>query len=460
MKAIAEKLRVPVRSVGMKLMVLILSSILACVMTVGWMAHAKAKDIVESKVSEAGLQTVIQLANNLDTVFRTYEDLSMQLLVDPDFQELVRKLVRNDPAFSRSELTGKLKDRLKSYITGNVSISGVMLIPLNPELGVIHAGSAQADRAAPLQKTDWYKQAMDKDGKVLWIPPQADGLTVKPAPPSIGLARVVKDSMSNKPMYLLLMEIHLSSVTKLFDGVMLGEGSMLTILDGQDRYISAPTAEETGQTAAVRLPEVGEDNRSDAVKSAAAGGSEVLAVYSVLNRTGWRLLGTVPVQELVKDAEEIRTMTLLTAGAAAVIAAGIGALVLLSIGRPLVRLRDLMNEGAAGNLAIRSSAKKRLDEIGELSASFNLLMDRIQGLTEQAALSAEEILRTAAELSSASGKTALSAKEIAVASGEIAGGAEGLAEEAEKGADWTSGMVGIVSQVIRTNEAMRTPLKK
>ncbi|MNZ73064.1 Methyl-accepting chemotaxis protein McpC [compost metagenome] len=165
-------------------------------------------------------------------------------------------------------------------------------------------------------------------------------------------------------------------------------------------------------------------------------------------------MGAVPVNELVKDAKAIQSLTWITVFIAALIAIAIGVVVIQTIAQPLVKLRNLMNEGASGNLTVRSEMKKRSDEIGELSNSFNQMMGQIKALAVQTTRSADDVLLTATELTEASRKTAISAREIAVATEEIAGGATSLAVEAERGTDLTGNIDAQMKKVIAANQQM------
>jgi methyl-accepting chemotaxis protein len=167
----------------------------------------------------------------------------------------------------------------------------------------------------------------------------------------------------------------------------------------------------------------------------------------------WEVVGNIPVSILVKDASAIRDLTWIMSIISALIAAGIGLLIVWSVGRPLGRLRTLMNEGERGNLTVRSNLRRR-DEIGEVADSFNRMMEQITGLVLRTTESAAEVLATAASLSEASRKTATSAKEIAVATEEIAGGATNLAVESERGSEMTGQIGEQVQMVISANQEM------
>ncbi|MDF2671581.1 MAG: chemotaxis protein [Paenibacillus sp.] len=179
-----------------------------------------------------------------------------------------------------------------------------------------------------------------------------------------------------------------------------------------------------------------------------------MIVYDLVNRANWYLTSNVPVEVLVKEADKIASLTWKLIIAAAIVASLLGLLVMRMIGAPLVSMRNLMMQGARGNLVVRTNFKGRRDEIGQLGDSFNQMMDQITHLVRQTNESAREVLNTATELSDASKKTALSAKEIAVATEEIASGASSLAMEAERGNDLTSNINIKVNQVVSANEQM------
>lgn len=448
------KLTNPVKSVGTKLFFIIFFSIIACVLTVGLLAYSQSKTIVERKVSEASYQTVSQVASNMDVIFKMYEDLSLQILIDKDFHSIVRTIQDGEDDYTKFEATRKLGEKMQSYVMGNNTIVGMVLLPVVPDLDIVTVGSATNLKAEALMEREWFKEANERSGRTLWIPPSEEGLASMSEAPSIGLARLIKDSTSNAASYILMMEISLSSLKDRYNDVQLGDGSHISILDDNGNYVAANDDKMLAQPAHIDLPTEGEEAYQGSVKTTSESGEAVLAAYKTFETMDWKLVGTIPVNELVKDAEVIRNMTWITAAVAVLIAIAIGALVIVTIARPLVGIRNLMNEGAGGNLTVRSSMKMRKDEIGELGNSFNLMMTQITALAEQTTRSAEEVLKTATELSEASRKTSMSAKEIAVATEEIAGGATSLAVEAERGTDLTGNINEQMKKVVEANEQM------
>lgn len=442
-----------VRTVGVKLFVIIFVSIICCVMTVGLVAHSKAKSIVEQQVSDASFQTINQVTNILDIVFKSYEDLTLQVLIDQEIQEQLNILEKSGDQFEALQASRAVSDRLSNYIMGNTTVLGAALIPINQELDMITVGSSNGKKADEFVEKEWFKAAQEQRGRVFWIEPQESGIVSSSSNETFGMARLVNPAGLNNP-YVLVIDMNKNVITERYSDVNFGEGSELAIVNINNNYVITDRLGMTGQPFNVALPTEEEQAAQGKENFITTDGDEVLAAYQTSELSGWRLVATIPVEKLVEDAGIIRTLTWIMVGLAAIIAIGIGVLVLNTVAKPLVKLRNLMGEGARGNLTVRSDMKKRQDEIGELSDSFNDMMIQITELAKQTTLSAEEVLLTANDLTDASKKTATAAKEIAVATEEIAGGATSLAVEAEKGSDITNQMNDQMKTVIAANGEM------
>ncbi|MFC3343874.1 methyl-accepting chemotaxis protein [Paenibacillus abyssi] len=440
------------KSVGVKLFLLIFSSILICVLVVGLFSYNISKQIIEDKVAQSSEQTISQTAGKLDVLFQNYEDLSLQLIFDNEIQNNIAALRTSKEAFVVFETTKKIETKFQSLILSNRSIAGGHLIPLSDEYPGINGGGANLSYDN-VSENAWFQDVLALDGRPLWLPTRLNGYSGTGGEHTFGLARVVKSTGTNDPVYVLLIEIRYSELQNQLTGLALGSNSTVKIVDSGNSIIYSEDEKELSTINAVAIPQEIADNTAYSIRSQNGKGEQVLAPYNKFKLMDWRLLGEIPVNELVKDALYIRNMTWIMAGIAALIAIGIGYLVLRMIAFPLMQLRNLMNQGEQGNLTVRSELKQR-DEIGQLANSFNQMMEKITALVNQTNQSAQEVLNTAGELSNASNKTAVSAKEIAVATEEIATGATSLATEAERGSDLTSNIGTQMKSVMEANNQM------
>ena len=440
----------PFQSVGIKLFLYIMGGILACVITMGMLAYNQSKAIIERKVSESSQQTINQLGANLNNILKSYEELTLQIMIDNEFHKNTDTIIASGDEYSKFESTKLLTTKLQSFIFSNANITGMALIPLNNKLGVIAAGSSQVSKVESEAKEEWVQEVIDAQGKIVWLPSRQEAITHTNATPSFGIARVIKNPSSSVASYILVIDILTKDIQEQINNVSLGSESIITVVNSENEYMVNYDSSLIANSAPFQLD--GSEANSTRVTLDNIG--EVLLMHKKLEFADWSLTGQIPVKALVEDADVIGRLTLTVAIAAAIIAILISFVVILTISRPLVQLRNLMTEGAKGNLTVRSKNNNRKDEIGQLNKSFNSMMIQITALASQTKNSAEAVMVTAKTLTNASSKTAISAKEIAVATEEIANGSTSLAVEAERGNDLTIMINDQMKQVLTANLEM------
>ncbi|GMK38316.1 chemotaxis protein [Paenibacillus sp. CCS19] len=447
----------PQRSVGAKLFLFIFVSILACVLVVGTLAYNKSKSIIRENAANSNYETIQQAAGKLKLLFDNYESLTLQVLVDTSIQEQLGILRDDNTAkFESFQASTKINTMLQKYIFSNNSIAQGYMIPLKDSAYFIGSTSFDQELA---EKSEWFQTIKDSKGQIFWIETQPKGLAGKSAEPTFAIARLLKNSTTSESLYILVFEIKLSAIQEALGDISLGDGSVVSIVDTKNRYVMYPGedgAAKLGTDVDITLPafEVDGDN-GGSLETSDASGESVIAAYSEVNSSGWRIVGKTPVNELVKDANAIYVLTFVVTAVAALAAVVICYFMIRMFANPLVQLRNLMNEGERGNLSVRLHLNRK-DEIGQLTDSFNRMMSEITSLVDQTNGTADEVLATASVLTEASRKTAVSAKEIAVATEEIAGGATSLAVEAERGSDLTTTINTQMQNLLNTNQSMET----
>ncbi|WP_442955083.1 methyl-accepting chemotaxis protein [Paenibacillus sp. JJ-100] len=441
----------PVKSVGVKLFLVFFTAIMVVVISLGLMSYSKAKNTIEANASRANQETMDQTKQKLDIILERFVDTSTQIFFDPEMQSLLQKMsAPNQAAYDTYINSSSINKQLSNIAFTNKSMEAIYLVPTDESKSVMGTGS-NTSTLGGIRQEDWYKQLISQGG-YRWLPTdlKEDGTA-----PTFKIARSMKNLQGTSQSYVLIIELKLEVLEDQLKSLDLGEGSALQLIAPDNRVVASSIPDRTGkETELAFVKDLKEAAGSTTTEYDVDGKStNMLVVYSTLESSGWKLIGMIPTSMLVKDAEGILTMTLWMALAFAALAVVIGVWMVRMIARPLGKLKDLMQEGAKGNLKVRTPFSSQ-DEIGQLSAAFNTMMEQITKLVEQTNRSAQEVLDTATELSNASKKTAVSASEIAVATEEIAGGAGSLATEAERGNELTDNISRQMESVIAANEEM------
>ncbi|WP_052087731.1 methyl-accepting chemotaxis protein [Paenibacillus wynnii] len=429
----------PSKSVGVRLFLIFFIATMVLVLSLGYTSYSVAKQTIEDNALKSSEQTIVQTANKLDVVLLRFEDNLQQMFYNQQIKDAVKQANMD----SKTTLT-----ELGNWLSNNKEVQAVYLFPLNETLPVVAAGTLDDAFQKAAKSSTWFKQ-LQKEPTSLWI-------TEAQTPKSPGVLHLAKSIANggNNGGFIVVCDIKSTVMGNQLSGVDLGEGSYIQLMTAQDQVIASSLAEGADSylslggtlfkgvtSAAGSLPTVDEN------------GESILAVYSTVVNSKWKVLGVVPEGNLVKDAGRILQTTYMVVAGAAVIAILVGLWMMRMVSRPLSTLKELMFEGSEGNLSVRTKVTSR-DEIGQLSESFNTMMERITELVNHTNEAALEILATADELSGASRKTAVAASDIASATEEIAGGAGSLALEADRGNELASRISEQMDTVIAANREM------
>jgi methyl-accepting chemotaxis protein len=438
----------PLKSVGLKLFLMFFVSILVFVLVVGLISYQISKGIIKEKVANASVQTITQAGQKIDFQMQTYENATLQILLDKDLQDLLFGLGASQmDSYEALELNRKISDKLTSMVYSNKQIKVLQLYKESGDLITIVGGSSGS--AGNQAGQDWFKKTTANGGKSTWLNSKSAGYSGLANTFAIG--RVLKNTSTGSTAGVVLIEYSTDLLNTEISGIQLGDNSEVSVMTADNKYIATKNNVNIEKDTRIQLSKEQLAKVSDSFDSKDA----ELVTYYKSSVSGWYLVGSVPVVSLVQDANKIFKATLIIALVAAVIATLIGLFVARMIGRPLINLRNLMQKGSQGNLTVRANYKSQ-DEIGQLGNSFDEMMQQITTLVQQTSQSAQLVLETSAELANSSKTTATAAREIAVATDEISSGAAGLATESEKGSELTHHIGQQMKQVIEANLEMGT----
>ncbi len=422
----------PSRSVGAKLFILFFVSVIILVSISGFTSYLTSKSTITDQVSEFSQQAIVQAKEKMDLVLNKYTELSLQFLTDAEIQETIGTIDRGtEDNFALYEMKASLDNKLNGITMANNELHSIFYFDLEGNL-VSSGGSVTSATKTGIAEQAWFQQALET-GNIVWLNTIPGGVMGNSQESTFGLARLIRTTSTNSDTGVLLIEIKASAFQQHLANLELGESGVKYIVNANNELIYSENQDDIGTV----LEEIALAKEDGQVITEAHyyenDGNLIIHDKFHADNNDWFLIGSVEVDELTEEATgQIMTMTSLIIGLAVLVAIGVGYVMVHMIARPLIGLRNLMNEGEQGNLSVRTSIRSK-DEIGQLGESFNRMMEQISLLVKQTNQSALDVLATATELSNVSKQTALSSKEISMATEQIASGASTLASEAEKG---------------------------
>lgn len=420
------------RSVGMKLFVILFSSIVLLSSVLGLTSYFSAKEIITNEVAAASSQSVVQAADKLDFVLAEYESLSRQFALDSALKGDLEKINSSEiTTVAKVAAEDRIRRKLDLVKGSDERMNSVRLVSksLVEAESYKSAGSSNIRSDEGIQER--LKQIADAKGEPVWFPVREKGFFDAYTEPSLTMGRLLRNLLNPEAEYYMLIEVKGESITEMLSNLKIGMTGEISILNTEGNIVYAADQTKLGQASYIKVTEEQAAKQTHSFTAEDEKGSSQLIVYQPLTTSNWTLMGYAPVNDFTKSADKLLYITLSVVLAAALIALCIGYILVRLVGRPLGKLAILMEEGERGNLRVRTNFKGK-DEIGRLGQSFNQMMEQISLLARQSGLSADEVLVTSEQLVQASSTTSLHAREVAAATGEIALGAASLAAEAEK----------------------------
>ena len=446
--------KIHIRSVGVKLFVILFCTIVLLSSVLGLTSYYAAKGIITDEVASASSQSIVQAGDKLDFLFAEYEALSRQFAVDSALKADMEAV--NDPAagtVAKAAAEDRIRRKLDSVRGSDDRMLGIRLVARS----LVDSESYKSTGISAVRSDEGIlarvKEIDNGTGNPVWFPVRAKGFFDAYSESSLTMGRLLRNIQHPDAEYYMLIEVKGKALTDILSNLHIGLAGEIRILDPSGNIVYGADNTLLGQPSYIQVPGVRSEGQEQSFTAGNEQGSSQLVVYQPLATAKWTLMGYAPVSDFTKSADRLLYITLSVVLAAALIALMIGYVLVRLIGRPLGKLARLMEEGERGNLQVRTNFKGQ-DEIGRLGHSFNRMMEQISGLAGQSSSSAAEVLATSEQLVIASGTTSTHAREVAAATGEIAGGAASLAAEAESSNRKVELMGDKMNEVTETNSVM------
>ena len=251
-------------------------------------------------------------------------------------------------------------------------ISGLALIaPDNRFLGV---GLHPVTRA-PLTEEGWYKTAM-RSPRTVQLFSRPFGRNLR-SDTGLGADDVVSAVRAEKGG-VIVFDLKVAAIERIFHGLKLGPSGFLFIIDETGSIVYSPVNPLVWRI----LPEwlVGDTG----LLVHRFGGVDYQLQFRRSSFTGWRTIGVFSLPEALHEAVTLRLWALVAALSALFLAFLSSWLLTSGFVRPILTLQTLMKRAEGGDLNVRFLAE-RTDEMGQLGAGFNTMIEEIRNLIEEVA---------------------------------------------------------------------------
>lgn len=247
----------------------------------------------------------------------------------------------------------------------------------------------------PLRNPHFVKLLSEPD-QVLNVPPsdalpldRVDGFQYEDRN-VISIIATIKQSITKEVIGFIVIDLDDSIVRQFCDDSRIGKTGYFYVASSDGNPIFMPSAVKSDALPfqpADLGPRLAADREGFVERSV---GKPLFVMYSTSQMTGWKIVGLVPLQELMKDADEIRQLIILSVTLSLAFTISLYFFVTTRLTRPVQVLMNKMRQAAGGYLEAKVKPTGS-DEIADLGNSFNIMLGKIRELLDQSITERENI---------------------------------------------------------------------
>lgn len=395
----------------------------------GTLSYGFSKRAITHKIARFAATDNGRTATILDLKVKKYEDYSLQLFYDKEALNAIAKYF--DPQTSPIDLLNAIRviDGIGNKLMSNPEVNGVIFASLDGNR--LNVTGNERSFVKPLLKTPYYKAIIRANGKAVWSVYSNN----------VVMGRVINTTSGKLCVFGVMLKE--SSVNQMInpnldqDERKIKNTPYSAIIDRSGQILSSPFHEHLGKSI---FSMTSKQKKWQAVLN---GGDDKLqffdhlqgkAVLISLNPVGnsnWFTIGIAPSRYLYQDIVYLRLFAVIIGLIISALAVGIAFAIALSISKPLNEVMRTMKMAENGDLTVRTRINSR-DELGQLSKSFNSMMEQISELLKETKKAIDEVSNHSVVLRENSSRTLATSDQMANATNDIAGGTLEQTVEAEK----------------------------
>lgn len=403
------------------------SIILITLLCLGVTSFINVKNTVEKNVISSTSEILEQNKNYVDYIAETVNNYSIQLLTN---SELRKVLTTDYKEKQKDEIITEASKILSGIMVSNSLVESTYII--NPD-GVTMGYpmiSINASQLSKVKDSEFYKKAIEFNGKGFWLPPHYDEFSPNKTTLFVSNVRLLKDLNGDKIAGVLVMNIKATEFQKALDNAKIGDSGFMYILDQENMVMSHPKQDLLGKSLDNQelVNKMSKESTGNFLYNDASSKRDVLTVHTVSETTNWKYVAEIPYSEISSSANNIRNIIIIISIICFILTILVSIKISHSISKPIKNLMDAMKKVGDGYLNLKLKTESD-DEIGQLNTSFNTMVNKVNILALQVKDASGHIQEHSKELSLVSQNMEASSKEVSFAIRDITAGVAAQAED-------------------------------
>lgn len=323
-------------------------------------------------------QTIIkQMNQNIDSYIDYMENISYLVSSNED----VQTYLFGDHV--GPEVRGRILNQFETILDSRSDILNLGIISENGRM-FINDGREMTNPDLDIHTQEWYMNALNGSQSSYLSSSHVQHIISGERPWVITLSRGIRDqsSGSTKKEAVFFIDLNYSAISGLCDQNMVGNQGYAFILDAEGNIVYHPQQQQLYNELQTENIGLIMESESDTILYG-KGSGEKLYTISRSEKTGWTVVDSVRVEELLRKSNEAQSIYILVAAGLVAVALFFSKFIAKNITQPIQKLCESMEKVQEGDFSVSDVVVDSANEIGSLTTSFNVMTHRIQDLMEQ-----------------------------------------------------------------------------
>nr|WP_317349590.1 sensor histidine kinase [uncultured Blautia sp.] len=323
-------------------------------------------------------QTIIkQMNQNIDSYIDYMENISYLVSSNED----VQTYLFGDHV--GPEVRGRILNQFETILDSRSDILNLGIISENGRM-FINDGREMTNPDLDIHSQEWYMNALNGSQSSYLSSSHVQHIISGERPWVITLSRGIRNqsSGSTKKEAVFFIDLNYSAISGLCDQNIVGNQGYAFILDAEGNIVYHPQQQQLYNELQTENIGLIMESESDTILYG-KGSGEKLYTISRSEKTGWTVVDSVRVEELLRKSNEAQSLYILVAAGLVAVALFFSKFIAKNITQPIQKLCESMEKVQEGDFSVSDIVVDSANEIGSLTTSFNVMTHRIQDLMEQ-----------------------------------------------------------------------------
>ena len=400
-----------IRSIRLKLIIAYPLPIILFI-SFGIFSYKKASEIIVENYKQANMNMIEKTGDFYKILFQTADSKSQQFSSYSDVRNYYSGLYKNDPKIEKEiflEINGKA-------ISETISDKNINTISVLSPYGQLITSNGQIKKEAYEKyiSTEDGSLVSGMKGNAIWrgdnylldeelnIPKKQYGITIS--------RQIMNNQM--KSVGILIVSIKSESLIAPLESIDLPKGSKCAFVTPDGREFTSEGENGTNDFFGQKYYKDSlESEEYKGIRQLNYNGEEYLYMHYKVEDTGCMLVTLIPKAEIIKQADEIKNMTIIIVIIATLIAVIVSFILANGIGREIHKVTNTVKKVSEGDLTVNCSTKRK-DEFSLLSKNIMEMLKSIKKLIHQTRDVSNLVIGSSKSLTNASVKLVESSKDI------------------------------------------------